>query len=105
MREDIETDLVLFLFCFGALTLLLSWPSVPKERESSAVSVSTLEPLGCVWEWEEGHQVLFWWWGWECCQEMGVVTCESDLQLGKPSSPGFRSIICQIKCSGYRRSG
>ena len=41
-----ETDLA---FCFSVLwdlTLLLSWPSVPEERDSSAVSAGTLGPVG-----------------------------------------------------------
>lgn len=37
--------LVFFLLSFslGVLTLLLSWPSCPTERESSAVSVGALD--------------------------------------------------------------
>lgn len=64
-----ETDLFIYFFfflsfCLGGLTLLLSWSSVPKERESSAVSVGTLEPLGCVWGVKRrGDHVVFWW-GW-----------------------------------------
>lgn len=48
-----ETDLFFFFsffsFCLGGLILLLSWSSFPEERESSAVSVGTLEPLECVY--------------------------------------------------------
>ena len=51
-RKASRTRLTLLSFCFSVLwdpTLLLSWPSVPEERESSAVSAGTLGPVGCVW--------------------------------------------------------
>lgn len=43
--------------------------------------------------------MLFWWWGGSVVRKWELSPVESDLQLGKPSSPGFWSIICQIKSS------
>lgn len=87
-----ETDLFPFffvLFSWGALTLLLSRPSVPKERESSAVSVSTLELTECgVLGGGGGDHMGFWGWG-RVCHDTGPSVGEAVI------SPGFPPIIWQ----------
>ena len=61
-----------------------SWPSVPEERESSAVSAGTLGPVGCVWRagylgcpvWAPGG-------GWVLSGNKSCCHLLLDLYLGK----------------------
>lgn len=78
-RKASWTRLTLLSFCFSVLwdpTLLLSWPSVPEERESSAVSAGTLGPVGCVWgAGKRGYPVWAPGRGRYCHEIRAVVTC------------------------------